>query len=155
MNATNQIQSLSKKSQAQKFSYLGITFFPNITLMKLSDILQTDFEYFILDMGVLNTYTVSEFNRCHKQFMVGNLCKWKSEKTKKSLEQLMKNTTIHPEYITFLGNPFIKESLNSNLFSSFLRVLPFPYVKNPFQITSEEFSICEVLIEGTHILQSS
>jgi len=42
LNATNQIQSLSKKSQAQKFSYLGITFFPNITLMKLSDILQEE-----------------------------------------------------------------------------------------------------------------
>ena len=63
------------------FYHMGIALFPNATPSSLSGILQMDFEYFILDMGVLNTYTAEAFSRCDKQYLVGSLNSWKRQKT--------------------------------------------------------------------------
>lgn len=126
---------------------MGISFFPNITLSILPEILQRNYDYFVLDMGVLNPNTALEFSRCHQQFLVGSLSIWKQDKTLEKLEQLQKTTKINQERVSFLGNPIIKESLFSKKFNGFSKVISVPFIKNPFQIASKDFVFYESLLE--------
>ena len=81
---------------------MGICMFPEITLSSLPEILQKDFDYFVLDMGILNPYTAYEFSRCHMQYIVGDFSLWKKAKTLHSLEQLLKSININQEKVILL-----------------------------------------------------
>ena len=127
---------------------MGICFFPEITLSSLPEILQKDFEYFVLDMGILNPYTAYEFSRCHMQYMVGDFSIWKKEKTLHCLEQLLKINKINQEQVILLENPKIKESIRSEPLKGFSKRLSVPFIKNPFRIASNDFIFYESMLEG-------
>ena len=63
LNTTDQIKSLSPKNSLDPFVYKGIHIFPSTKVTSVSDILSKDFDYFILDMGVLTKYTAVEFSK--------------------------------------------------------------------------------------------
>lgn len=127
---------------------MGITFFPEITLSKLPEVLQLNYDYFVLDMGILNPYTAYEFTRCNLKLMVGDLSPWKKEKTLKSLEQILQKTNIHQEQVIFLGNPMIKESISSRYVKGFSKIMTVPYISNPFHLSSKDFVFYEHLLKG-------
>ena len=61
LNTHNHICALAHNSKKPSFLYKGIVFYPNTTVTSLPEILRKDYRYFILDMGVLTTYTANEF----------------------------------------------------------------------------------------------
>ena len=143
-NGTNQISSLNKNQGQKSFSYKGIDFFPNTTVTSLAEILHEDYSYFILDMGVLNTYTIQEFLRCDKPFLVCSQSKWRSTQLEKNLEKLFQNQT-YPNQMTVIANLSEKESSFSPFFPG-CRQVSFPYLTNPFQITPRHFrAISQIL----------
>lgn len=99
-----------------------------------------DFQYFVLDMGVLNVYTANEFAKCETQFLVGSLSKWKRKHTLDNVEKLIFNSNLHPEYFTLLTSGSENESNFSLSLPCSLSALPIPYIPNPFQLHSELFS---------------
>lgn len=105
-----------------------------------------DFDYFILDMGVLNVYTAKEFAKCEKQFLVCSLNKWKRKPTIEKISQLLKNTYMHQEDITILGNCSNKESILTLSPSVRFRMIPMPFITNPFQLHSEFFTFFEKIL---------
>lgn len=138
----------SKDYLSKEYSYQGIHFFPEVTLSSLPEILQKDFEYFVLDMGILNPYTAYEFSRCHMQYMVGDFSLWKKEKTLHNLEQLIKLNNISKEQVILLENPKIKESLCFQSVQGFSRKITVPFISNPFRIASNEFVFYENMLGG-------
>ena len=126
---------------------MGIALFPNATLSSLSTILQMDFEYFILDIGVLNTYTAEQFSHCHKQFIVGSLNIWKRQKTLEKIELLLKNKTMDQDMVTFIRISNEKESTHSLFSKPFKKIVDAPYIPNPFQISFDSFGFYETLLK--------
>lgn len=118
---------------------MGISIFPHRTFTSLADILHMDYEYFILDMGVLNSYSVKEFSKFEKQFLVCSLNKWKRRKTEEKLFQLLKDNYVPMEHITILSNCHKKES-TLKVSSTVFPVFPIPFILNPFQLTPDFFT---------------
>lgn len=147
LNATNQIRALSPKKDTSFFSYLKIDFFPCTTITSLPEILQLNYDYFILDMGVLNTYTAKEFSKCEKQFLVCSLCKWKYHQTKEKIVKLLQQTNIHQENVIILDNMREKKSIfNTFFFLSMNRIL-IPFIPNPFQLEPSLFKVFHQILE--------
>lgn len=140
LNTTNQIRSLAPDSGNTSFFYIGIHVFPGTTLTSLPEILRMDFDYFILDMGVLNVYTANEFFKCEKQFLVCSLSKWKRAQTIQKLEQLLVNNYTMLGCLNLLTMSSIKESKLSMMYGHVLKVHSVPFLPNPFQVTPEFFS---------------
>lgn len=138
LNATNQIRALTKNQGTKVFSYRGIDIFPNTSVTSLAEILGFDYRYFILDMGVLNTHTASEFLRCDKPFLVCSPSKWKLPHIKEKLEALFSNINSQNR-VTIIMN--FRE--NESFFSSFpnMRQISFPYLQNPFHLTKRHFHV--------------
>lgn len=137
LNTTNQIHFLSKKNSLEPFYYLGIHMFPSTKVTSLKDILEEDFDYVILDMGVLTNYMAAEFSKCHKQFLVCDFSDWKKRFSMSKVEDLLLCTSISRENIMLLKN-FEKKS--KDLSPSFKKIRRFPFLSNPFQLSVTEFS---------------
>lgn len=134
LNTTNQICSLSNDS-LEPFTYMGIHIFPSMKVTSLSMILNMNFDYFILDMGVLTNYTAVELSKCHKQFLVCNFCAWKKHMHIKKIDELLKNKILNKKCLTLLS---INKSTNQNSLS--LPMHHFPFIENPFQLPVNLFS---------------
>lgn len=145
LNTTNQISALSKAQGNQIFSYKGIDFFPNISVTSLTNVLNYDYSYFILDMGVLNTYTIKEFFRCDKQFLICSPSKWKLPFAKEKIETLFKNHNVQ-NHVTVIMNLSEKTSTFS-IFSILHRCVSFTYLENPFQIKPSHFHVISQILE--------
>lgn len=148
LNTTNEIRTLSSNRKAMEFLYKGISIFPCQTVTSLADVLHMDYEYFVLDMGVLNTYTLKEFLRCDKKFLVCSLCQWKKEKTLERIENLFHTTIINQEQFLILDNLGKKESKLSLSSKHTLKVRSFPFVSNPFQLETFLFHDISTLLKG-------
>lgn len=140
LNTTNQINSLSSnlsKDSTDSFVYLGIHMFPSTKVTSLNEILSRDFDYFILDMGVLTSYTATEFSKCHKQFLVCSFCEWKKRISLEKIKDLFENKFLHKEEIILLKT-FHEKSTGPNIFS--MNIKAFPSLPNPFQLPMDVFS---------------
>lgn len=155
MNTTNQISCLNKKQDKKAFIYKGIHFFPFTTITSLSDIYRMDFDYYVLDMGVLNAFTAEEFSKCHQQFLVCSLSEWKKSLSLEKIAEFIQKNYIHQEYVTVLGNVDIKKSklaISSNIKCNYL-VLPF--LENPFRLVTDSFTVLNQLCERRMIIPTS
>jgi hypothetical protein len=138
LNTTHQIESLSPGTGTKPFSHKGIRVYPHTTITSLPELLGQDFDVFLLDMGVLNTYTAKEFIRCDRQFLLCSLNSWKQEHTCQKLEALLKNIPFTHKTI-IIGNCEKKESTLLLSDGTRLKVIPAPFLPNPFQLHSELF----------------
>ena len=131
LNTTNQIKSLSKEKNLTFFTYLGIHIFPSTKIASLSEIFDKDFDYIILDMGVLTNYTATEFSKCQKQFLVCNCSEWKREISLEKIKTLFQSTILQKEHVTIL-----KTFENTSTWVPFsrLHLRSFPPINNPFQL---------------------
>jgi len=145
LNATNQISCLSKVPGKKSFSYHGLTFFPNATTASLAEILNENYRYFVIDIGVLNTYTTKEFFRCDKQFLICSPSKWRLPIAKEKVETLLKNTTTQ-NHVTVIMNLCEKKSKAPHL-PLVHRCVAYPFHQNPFQLEPKEFHALYRILE--------
>ena len=149
LNTTNQISTLHKKRVPKPCSYLGITIFPCVTVTSLSGILALNYECFVLDIGVLNTYTIKDFLKCDQRFIVCSLSRWKIEKTREKLEELFQLNNINTVHVTVLSNLMAeKEKFKFLNFSDCsFPIISFPYIPNPFQLEPVVFHLFYQILE--------
>ena len=148
LNTTNQIHSLSSTGSKNPFTYLGISMYPSMKVTSLSMVLSKDYDYIILDMGVLTNYTALEFAKCDKQFLVCNLCEWKKQISLEKIQDLFQKTNLNSKNVTILNN--INKSIGLPSFSyGITKIQNFPFLSNsnPFQLSTNTFSDFEHLLE--------
>ena len=141
LNATNQISSLGKTRVANTFRYKGISFFPNASVTSLTEILRFDYQYFILDIGVINLHTLQEFLRCDKSFLICSPGKWRLDQTQEKIKNLFK-TQADQNQMTVIMNLCEKESHGQ---------LSFPYLKNPFHLQPSNFHVFSQILERNYL----
>lgn len=136
INASNEVFSIGEKDV---FDFMNITFYSSVTHSRLSEILQKNYKYFVLDFGTINEFTIKEFMRCDIRIALCSHSPWK----KKSLSHFIcflkaQNVNITKD-IKLLGN--LVEKKTSKHFDSV------PFIPNPFLLTSQYFWFFENLLE--------
>ena len=144
LNTTNQISSLSPNDSLNSFIYMRIHMYPSMKVTSLSTVLSKDYDYFILDMGVLTNYTAIEFSKCHKQFLVCDFCQWKKQLSLNKINDLFEKTNLNKKSVLILRT-FGDKSTNPGL--STMKVTSFPFLSNPFQLSVELLSDLGRLLE--------
>lgn len=147
VNATDEIKYLNPKSNSEDFVLLGIKFFPLATLASLPAILRLDFDFFVLDFGQLNAYTLNEYRRADIQLAVCAAAPWQSMAFDEFLLFLENNYKNYWKNITFIGNAGTKENHKKIHRQIHKDILSLPFFPNPFLITSEAFCFFEGIVE--------
>ena len=146
LNTTNQIRVLSKDKEKPSFTYKGIVFYPNTSVTSLSEILHKNYRYFVIDMGVLNTYTTTEFLRCDKQFLICSQSKWRYPQIQKKIENLFKSNQ-KKNCIQSIMNLSQKES-TFHLFPESCEHIFMPFIPNPFHLEPKHFNVFSLLLRN-------
>lgn len=126
---------------------MGITFYPCVTVTSLSQILSSNFDYFVLDIGVINAHTEKSFLRCDKRFLVCSLSKWKAQKTKEKLEKLFQQNKNYMANVTVLDNLAMKNHLFLSISNLSLHIISFPFIPNPFHLKPDVFHVFHQFLE--------
>lgn len=147
LNNTNQIGYLHNTFTQKNFSYLGITFFPCVTVTSLSEILSLKFDYFVLDIGVVNAHTEKTFFSCDTRFLVCSLSKWKAHKTKAKLENLFQQNKNYRANVTVLNNLAMKNYYFPAISHLSLCIISFPFIPNPFHLKPDVFHVFHQFLE--------
>ncbi|MBQ3558687.1 MAG: hypothetical protein IJA07_04155 [Agathobacter sp.] len=145
LNTTNQIRALTSQQDKPSFLYKGIVFYPNTTVTSLPEILHKNYQYFIVDMGVLNTYTTTEFLCCNKQFLVCSPSKWRSVQINEKIEKTFKNQETN--CIQLIMN-LSEEKKSVSIFSEWSAQISFPYISNPFHLEPSHFHAISLLLKN-------
>lgn len=140
LNASREIHLLNTKSGAKPFTYMGIDFFPEITLRQLPEILQQGYGILVLDFGVPNTYTFPEFLRCEQKLAVCSFSPWKKDQYDSFFAHYNKNKEMLHMNVKILGNYGIKDKHKKNCDT-------IPFLPNPFQLAPGEFTFFDRLLE--------
>lgn len=135
---------LNLKKSHNCFSHNNIDFFPSVTLATLQDILRRNYNFFILDFGVLNPFTINEYERCNLQYAICPTLPWKRNEFYKFIQMFKNNNSKFQDNITFIGYSKQKE-IHS------IDITAIPFLSNPFQITSDEFIYFEKVLERKNI----
>lgn len=149
MNGSHEIRALSHDSNTDRpFVHQRITYYPGMTLAQLPKVLSKRYKYFVLDFGSPNPHTVHAFERCDICLVVGPICPWKTKLYMKSVREIFYSTKKKEE-IVYLGN-FMerKRDLLQVSKQCGIRVIPIPFLPNPFRITSEHFTFFNEILGG-------
>lgn len=144
LNSTDQIHSISQTQGKPSFLYKGVVFYPNTTVTSLPEILHKDYQYFILDMGVLTAYNMTEFLRCDKPFLVCSPSKWRCSQIKEKIETLFH----HQQNCYALIMNLTEKKSTFTLFSNHCEQHCFPYVLNPFHLKPHNFHALSLLLKN-------
>ncbi len=136
INSSDEVSCMGKKDV---FNFMNITFYSSITLSRLSEILQKNYKYFVLDFGTINNITIKEFMRCDTRIALCSYSPWKKKALSDFTCLLEENNINIKKDIKLLGN--LVEKKTSIKFDSI------PFIANPFQITSQYFWLFEKLLE--------
>lgn len=148
LNATDEISNLCKDSYRDYFLYCGITIYPNVTFTALSEISSPSYEYLVLDMGIIHPNIYSEYFRNDLCILLGSICPWKSREYYMFLEELKKYNKKYWDKVWCFGSFGIKE--HTRLFQKHYHyhLETYPYLENPFRLTSGDWHFYERLIKG-------
>ena len=145
LNTSNQIRMLSQVHRKPSFLYKGVVFYPNTTVTSLPEILRKDYRYFILDMGVLTSYSAAEFLRCDKSFLVCSPSIWRCSQIKEKIEILFHEQ--QKNCLSLIMNLTEKKSTFTYSFDDYEQ-LYFPYISNPFHLEPHNFHVLSLLLKN-------
>lgn len=145
LNPSNQIHTLISNQRKPSFTYKGVVFYPNTTVTSLPEILRMDYRFFVLDMGILTTYSTTEFLRCDKSFLVSSPSKWRYSQIEEKIQKLFQ--VQQQNCFSVIMNLTEKES-TYKIFSHICEAHCFPYISNPFQIEPKHFRAISLLLKN-------
>ena len=146
MNAAGEILGISDPHNGPFFQKLGVHYYTQASLPDLPLIESSGYDCLIIDFGVLNPRTLSAFIRCDRKLVICDFSLWKRAK----LEDFFRRNTFlfGSKGLTLLGNSRDFHLLADAQDFSPAPVLFLPDIRNPFQITSDQFEIFEKILNG-------
>ncbi|WP_022748153.1 hypothetical protein [Lachnobacterium bovis] len=145
----------NQKFITDHFKHLNIDFYPNVLFRDLINIRSKQYNFFIVDMGVLNQNILSEFLRHDVHFVIGYSNKIKAStfnnyidfilspydiEKSSSKSALLKNTKT-----TLLSNLGLPNDIKSFSKQYHYSLNSIPFFFNPFHLTSAEWKFFQDL----------
>ncbi len=127
------------------FTLHGTDYYSCVNGREIPSLLNSGYDYLILDMGCLNEADCSEFLRCDCKFVLGSLAPWKLQYYRKFF--------LHFNHTVNLGEGFcyLVQTGNQGDISGFskehhISMQSVPFINNPFRIKKELFLFFDELL---------
>lgn len=147
MNGSHEILALAgKKNSDTPFVHQRVTYYPGVTLVQTPKILSCRYKYFVMDFGCPNSHTIREFLQCDLRLIVGYVSPWKVVQLEQFVRKLSGVSQFKEEENVYIGN-FMgrKKDLEQISKKLNIRMIPMPFLPNPFRVTSSDFGFFETI----------
>lgn len=146
LNNSHDIHSIGPHKSTSMFRKNDMDFFPDTSVLQLTDILQKKYQVFVLDMGTITTGTIRQFTQCDLRIVTFGCAPWKQGSLEDWLSRYQTMINIHPETTLFLGNLGERNDALMRKLQPF-SFFPVPYISNPFQLTASEWPFFENMLK--------
>lgn len=129
------------------FTIYDVDYYPLVSHQKIPELMNTGYQYLILDFGVITEAAFSEFIRCSRKLVVGSLSPWKQVSTYGFFHTYdLKNISGSFLFLLSYSNnaDIVKLSKKTGTPKKYIQKIPF--LEEPFHITKEQFSFLEKLL---------
>ncbi|MCM1105402.1 MAG: hypothetical protein NC355_00525 [Blautia sp.] len=151
MNASHEIRALAgRPDHGSSFRHQRIEYYPDMTLSYAQKILAGHYRYYVLDFGCPGPHTLREFDKCDHRLIIGCAGAWKATQYRKFVEHTINNPYREEDYL-YIGNFMGCKNdieLLSHAFGA--RVIPMPYLSDPFHVASSYFGFFEDILRRRH-----
>lgn len=113
----------------------------------MSEILNLQYKYYILDFGLPTPHTLPEFLRCDHRVVLTSGSIWKAAQLDKFAQELQKNN-IPWDRLQTISMGGIKKDYERLYKAYGIRAVSMPILNDPFHITSGNFSFFEKIMKG-------
>lgn len=136
---------LSETGVEESFCKKGVDYYPAVSNGDLGYILNMDYEYTIIDLGVDSRKAREELMRCNGKLIVGSLSAWRKSEYYDYIDRLEKHTGDLDMY-TFLALFGDKIEIKKCRRTFKIQVKGIPFIANPFCIDEKEIPFLQSLI---------
>lgn len=137
------------------FTFQNVPIVPHCTLADLPLWLGKPYSFYILDMGVINANTSAIFYRSDLCITIGSICPWKSKKYQDFVNALKNNYEHYLIHFIFLSNGGITRDLRSFYHDTHVKPESIPYIPDPFQLSSEQWSFFDRMLQRNIIYHTN
>lgn len=122
-------------------------YYPNVGKDLLTELINSDYAFLVLDFGVLSAQSIDDFYRCNRKFIIGSLAPWKRDNFFHFLKKnITKNIKDSFYYLLQNGCKESAREFSKDANIPFYNLIFVPFLENPFHITNNEFSFLERLL---------
>lgn len=147
INGTDEISSLADGDDTP-FLCCEVTLYPDATFSRLGEILSHGFQFCILDFGLLHPNNYREFMQCDRGFVIGSIAPWKQDSYARFLKKYFPKKSEYSDHIRYLAALGIKDQVKSFSKRCRIPVTAFPYLEQPFQLSSADWQFFQLLLQG-------
>ena len=145
LHARNEIAQLAPEPALlvdnSSFRLHGVDYYPRMSGSGIPALLNQGYDYLILDAGSLDEADVSEFLRCDRKLVLGNLAPWKCWKYEAFF--LHFHSINLGEGFDFLVQMGMKESVTHLSKAHHISITRVPFIQDAFRIEKELFPFLE------------
>lgn len=137
-------EDMDKLCEANHFSIFNTTYYKNVRDPELIEILNEDYEYFILDFGTDFNKNKNELLRCDVKLVIGSLTEWK----RKYLVQFIDNKRELPSFSNWKYLIVFGQRKDLRIASSefHIKLNQIGYEPDPFLLSKESKDLFQKLI---------
>ena len=136
LSGHNEIENLREYETGTPFNIYGVDYFPGVRGDDIYEILNTDYDCIVMDLGCVSDKKIKEFAICDRKFMVGVFSPWNEIYLSEEIENVLSDNKINNNVSAMIGgSDSIKRSI-SRKYGIPVRSLPF--IPDAFNIKASE-----------------
>ncbi len=136
--------SRSRGPERTHFTLHGADYYPCVESREIPSLMNSGYDYLILDTGSLKEADCSELLRCDRKLVLGSLAPWKIKSCQEFFLQF--DTTVNlGEGFCYLVQAKITGNIPDFIKTTHISMQSIPFISNPFRIRKECFTFLEEL----------
>ena len=135
LSGHNEIENLREFEKGSPFNVFGTDFYPGVTGDELYEILNTDHDCFVMDLGCIEDGRINEFAICDRKFITGIFSPWNEQRLLSIMDEIKSNHKIINNVSGILrGSDRIKKTVEREYG---IPVRSLPFIADAFDIKKE------------------
>lgn len=131
------------KQERPYFRFRGVDYFPRVNANEVPALLNQGYHFLILDVGCLGEADFSEFLRCDRKIILGDLAPWKTWKYEEFFRLFDNAINLGEGFDYLVQTGTLAKNLSHFSKSHRISLSEVPFIKNPFCIEKQLFPFLE------------
>ena len=144
LSGQNALKDMIQEEGNKRHDLLGIHYFTDVSIGKIAEVINSQYEAFVLDLGGDYAAAREEFLRCDRKIVIGSISPWRITAYERFLKNIIASENYERwEFLVYLPNLVDKKSIQKRYGVNMISV---PLIENPFYLKKEDMIFLQKII---------
>ena len=136
LSGHNEIENLREYETGTPFNIYGVDYYPDVKSDDIYEILNSDYECTVMDLGCVSDRRIKEFAICDRKYVLGIFSPWNEKTLISEMEKLLSDKKINHNVSLMIGG---SDSTKKNISRKYdIPVRSLPFVEDAFNVRSKD-----------------